>query len=495
MNIFGRTFTLSNLFFPKKEGNGWWYRFFSSKSGVFNDIDVIDAYENVPEVSAIINMGANAFSNMRLLEVDKDGKEKQTTEGQALIKLIKNPNWFQDGKEFLKQTKVFRSLFGNEYIFKTTPIGFNPTIERTKALYTLPSNIVKPVYDNAISFFLHVTAPKVIYKIKNDLGWVDYDQSLIIHFNDNRVNIKSSNDKDLLKGESKLQANKCVVNNMKASYESRGVIIRQRGANGAWVTKSKDGMGAAMPMEEPEKKDLQQKLGDYGTMGGQHQDIITNTELAWVQRGSNNAKNLGLFEEIEAGFDKLLDAFGIPKELFVRKDGSTYENQKEAEKGMYIRTIIPDANEWIGGVSGEFLTGDTTIIADYFHLPIFQEQIKDKTEAQMAQINVLSKLLQDKQITQQEYREKLLEMGIGDGKEIVVAGDANQQDIETKQAQAQLRGSVGGVQGILAIQTAVSTGTATRDAALSTLTIIYGFTDQQAADILGNPQPTTGQNF
>lgn len=412
MNIFGRTFTLSNLFFPKKEGNGWWYRFFSSKSDTFKELDVVDAYECVPEVAAIINLKGRAFSNMRLKEVDKEGNEKQTTEGQALIKLLLNPNWLQQGKEFLIQTKVFRDLFGNEYLYKTVPIGFNPTIERVKAIYTIPGNIVKPQYDNKIAFFLHVTAPKIIYKIKNELGWTDYDQQFVIHFNDNRVNIRSSNDKDLLKGESKLQSLRCVIHNMKAAYESKGVIIKKRGANGAWVTKSKDGLGAALPMEAGEKKELQDKMTGYGTMDGQDQDIITNADLDWIQRGPNNPKNLGLDDEIEKGFFKLLDAYGVPTELFARVQGSTYENQKQAEKGLYVRTIIPEANEWIGGVSSEFLTGDTTVVAEYFHLPIFQEDLKQRGDSLVTMTNALSKALADGAITIVQYQEELLKFGI-----------------------------------------------------------------------------------
>jgi hypothetical protein len=34
----------------------------------------------------------------------------------------------------------------------------------------------------------------------------------------------------------------------------------------------------------------------------------------------------------------------------------------------------------------------------------------------------------------------------------------------------------------------VSTGTATREAALATLEIVFGFTEQQAIEILGNSQ-------
>lgn len=489
--------TISNLWSPKKEGANWWYRFYSSKHDTFKTVDCLESYEKVSEVSAIINMKARAFSNMRLKEVDKDGNEKQTPAGQALINLIQNPNWFQAGHEFLIQTKTFREIFGNEYIFKTTPVGFKTTIDRTKALFAIPGNIVESKYDNSIPYFLNVVAPKITYKVKNESRWDEYDSELIIHFNDNRANIRSSVDKHLLNGTSKLELNSCVINNIKAAYESRGVILRQRGANGAWVTKSKDGIGAAMPMNPDEKEDLQKQLANYGTLAGQNQDIITNSDLAWVQRGPNDPQKLGIFQEIEEDFNKLLDAFGVPSEIFVRTKGATYENQRQAEKGLYVRTIMPEANEWIGGLSSEFLPegSQTSIVAEYTHLPIFQEDLKSRGEALNSMINCLSRLLQDKQITQEEYRQELTKIGIGDGQPIPTQADANQQEVETQKAQAQLRGSVGGVQGILAIQTAVSQGTATREAALSTLTIIYGFTDQQASDILGNPQPTQAQTF
>ncbi len=412
MNIFGREFTLNNLFTPKKEGNSWWYRFFSTKSDVWKSVDCIDAYESVPEVAAIISTKAKAWSNMRLKEVDKDGNEKQTTEGQALIKLIYNPNWFQQGKEFLIQTKTCRELFGDEYLYKLTPVGFKPDIMRVKALFTLPKNIVKCEYDSKIPFFLHVVSPPIKYQIKVDTDWKPFESANIIHFNDNRVSLKSATDKNLLNGESKLQPNRVVVNNMKAAYESRGVILKKRGANGAWVTKSKDGLGAVLPMQQDEKDELQGKMTNYGTMADQDQDIITNADLAWVQRGTNNPKNLGLFEEIQAGFNKLLDTFGVPKELFVTDAGSTYENQKTAEKGLYIRTIMPEANEWIGGLSSEFLTGDTTVVAEYFHLPIFQEDLKQRGDSLTSMVNALSKALADQAITIDQYKEELLKFGI-----------------------------------------------------------------------------------
>ena len=62
-------------------------------------------------------------------------------------------------------------------------------------------------------------------------------------------------------------------------------------------------------------------------------------------------------------------------------------------------------------------------------------------------------------------------------------------DEKRLEAQANLKGTVGGVQGILEIQSSVSKGITDRDAAIALLREIYGFTDEQAGAIIGNPKP------
>ncbi len=69
-------------------------------------------------------------------------------------------------------------------------------------------------------------------------------------------------------------------------------------------------------------------------------------------------------------------------------------------------------------------------------------------------------------------------------------------DVEAE-AKAKLKGSVGGVQGILEIQASVSQGITDYDAAISLLYEIFGFDDATARRILGNPKkqviPSDGQ--
>lgn len=64
--------------------------------------------------------------------------------------------------------------------------------------------------------------------------------------------------------------------------------------------------------------------------------------------------------------------------------------------------------------------------------------------------------------------------------------DGDPTDIEAE-AKARLKGSVGGVQGIIQIQEGVSSGTTDYEAAVTMLYEIYGFDDATARRLLGNP--------
>jgi hypothetical protein len=70
-----------------------------------------------------------------------------------------------------------------------------------------------------------------------------------------------------------------------------------------------------------------------------------------------------------------------------------------------------------------------------------------------------------------------------------VAGADTELARQRAEAQANLKGTVGGVQGILQIQQSVAEGITKREAAISLLETIYGFDTQTANALLGNPAP------
>lgn len=372
-------------------------------ANVFAKLQYLEAFNEIPELNAVINKRAKARAQGNYNVVNDKG---EVLHDHWLQKLIKNPNWFQAEKEFIRQSCLFRDIFGNEFLYNLTPVGLSKP-ERTSALFTLPPQLMDLDYKSNLLFFLTKTAPEIKYTTTTKGGEVEVDKDNLIHLNDNRVNIKDPADKSVLKGESKMEGLKPALNNIRLAYESRGIILKYRGALGILSNQSQDA-GGTIALDEKERETLQQQYKQYGGLHGQHQLIISNANLKWQQMNVNPDK-LGLFDETSADFDKILDSYDTPSELFVRKAGSTYENQKEARKGFIQDTVWPDGIEWCGAINRKYLLDDpkAKLTVDYSHLSIFQEDLKNRSDAMNTLIQALSKALADQVITLEEYQYEL----------------------------------------------------------------------------------------
>src|ERR1041384_7045786 len=99
--------------------------------------DLIRDFSEIPEINAVLNMKARMFLAGELKIVDKNGKDASKRHPEIAARL-KNPNWFQDQKEFMRQTKLFHEIFGDEFIYNLFPVGMKPS--RSSGLFTLPPN-------------------------------------------------------------------------------------------------------------------------------------------------------------------------------------------------------------------------------------------------------------------------------------------------------------------------------------------------------------------
>lgn len=404
MSWLGEAF--SNLWRPKKFGSSWFY-----SAGIDTDVwgwdkdKCLDSFNDIPELNAVINLKARSFANGVIKCVDKNGEEIEN----GVPECIKTPNWFQGQREFLRQTKLFRDIYGDEYIYQFFGVGMKE-LTGVKALFTLPPNLVECEYLAKQPFFAYPKAPPEIkYFLTETEEELPTEQ--IIHLNDNRVTVKSATGKNILKGESKMRGLAAAINNIRYAYEARGVILKTRGAVGLLANNATDVAGQVQ-LDPKERERVQKEFLGYGTLKGQHHTIITDMNLRWQKMGVNPSE-LGLYQETEQDFFKICDSYGVPIDLFSTVKGATFENQKQAEKGFYVRTIIPEANEWIGALSKALLTDGNSLVMDFSHLSIFAEDLKLRGESLTAITNALSKMLVDGVITTDEYKEELLKYGIG----------------------------------------------------------------------------------
>ena len=403
-----------NLFRPKFLSNGT--TFYPATATNWGDVDHIAAYEEVPEVNAVINKDAELFSNGKLIEVDRNGKPVGNSE---LTQLFENPNWMQSEKELLMQTRIFRNVLGNEYIYFLFPVGFSAN--RTKAIFTIPGNIVRCEYLDTVPFFLHSEKPNTVrYQVSVGGGYIDIDPDQIVHLNDNRVTIQSGTDKTLLLGTSKLKALAVPVQNIRYAYESRGVFLKQRGALGILTNVATDKHGLA-PFDEEDIEKVQQKYrSKYGGLADQFNLIISSNALKW-QSMAIDPEKLGVYKEVEESFYRIVDSFGMRMDLFSLSKGSTYENQKQAERSTYESHTIPVAAEWAAAINRKFdLPRGRRIVLDYMHLPIFQENLKERADTVAQMVNALTVMYADGAMTIDDYKLELSKLNIqanGKGKQ------------------------------------------------------------------------------
>jgi len=382
---------------PKKDSNGnWFYSILGAKTDSFSKYDSLKAFSEIPELNAVINWKASAFRNGKIQMVNKSGDVIDENPP-----LFANPNYFQAQGEFLRQTKLFHDIFGNEYMYILTGLS-SGKLDSAKHIFTLPPQHVEIKENTALPFWIRTEGDSV-YSIQWNGKKIPLDIKDLIHLNDNRVDVNPNN---LVEGASKIQSLAAPLNNIRAAYEARGTNLTQMGPRGILSNGTKDGMGATMNLDKKAKDLLHQEMDEYGAMKGQKKMIMTNLALEWQAMGYST-ENLKAFEEVTADHHKVCDAFGLSVDLFSRDKGSTFNNKEIAEKAAYQNTIIPEAQEWMDSINMFFGLTDNKLTMTFGHLPIFQAD-KDKTASALVKVTAaLDKALASGVITIEEYKEQL----------------------------------------------------------------------------------------
>lgn len=387
-------------------GNEFFYPLFGGMSLNWSDNQYLKHYLEVPEVAAVINKKATAFSNMKL-EVVSKATGKPVNNQEPVVRLLRRPNYFQSQKEFLFQTKLFHEIFGNEYLYFLSPAGFR----NVTGLFTLPPNFVE-IEEPSTPYFLRSDfADGVQYWISFGNKRVSLERGKFLHINNASADLKSDN---VFKGESRMRSLAGPIANIRAAYEARNVLIENRGALGILTNGQSDAIGSSLPLDPKEKEKLQKYFKQYGLTKHQSQVIITSLNLKWQQM-TIDADKLQLFEETKYDQEKICDAYGVPFELFANQKGVTYDNKKEAKKELYENTIIPEAAEWVDALNRYFETQNRSweIVFSFDHLDVFQENKKDRAQALSMLVTALSKAYADGALSLEEYKKELAKLKIG----------------------------------------------------------------------------------
>lgn len=376
------------------------------KGAVYLDTDVPKKlFDTIPQLNQVITKKANMFANMRLVLVDKDGKEVEDPNFQ---KFIENPNILQTQNEFLKLWSKQVDVYGNLFCYKSqaSKLQAYPTSVNLVSPFNISPVLTGKIYDQT-----ELSGIIEKYETRNNLSQKEFPTQDILW-------VKNADLDDPTIGISPLRSLKFPLSNTKLAYDYLNVISNEKGAIGM-ISKenSKDAFGD-IPMTPEEKKELEKAFqNSYGL--GQSEDgsnkmriQITQSAMKW-QPMSYPTKELLLMEQIDANFLTIIDHYGLNVNIFSSK-AQTYENVIGAIRQCYQDTIFVCADEFTQAF-GKFIgvKEGLKLKADYSHLPIFQTDESAKSTDLKTKVETLSQLVSTQIITKEQANSIIkIELGL-----------------------------------------------------------------------------------
>lgn len=385
---------------------------FKGNSKVLKE-DFFDWYKTNPIVFTAINERAKAVANCKFFIKNKDG---ELIENEITDKLNK-PNKHASRNEFLMQLMTYKGIWGTGYIY------FN----KLRLSQDLKDTEILNIPANRLSFDVTKYSWKDYDYLMNELKFIDDSEIKINYLGINSDEAKELNKDNLLTlldstvfsnpyySESRLKALRYIVSNIQAGLESENTFLSTPGGMGMLVPDNKDASGVGVALREDEAEEIEKQLQqDYGSLSGQRNIRIINSPTKYIPTMVDFSK-LKISESVIQNALIIFGAYGLPKELLTALvKGSTFENQTAAYKNYIQNTAQNEANTIAEELTAYIKPKEGVIVASFDHLPIMQEDEKEreekrKTKAETLKINkeVYDDLLERGLITLDEYKQKL----------------------------------------------------------------------------------------
>ncbi len=365
----------------------WYNQFLNRKLPVIIDTNnLMLVVKSIPLLEAIITKKALMAKNVRfrMYKVDANGEADKTNEifKHRTLSLLKKPNCLQSKADFIAQWSFFRSVYSDGLVYKNKPTK----VSYPKILWNLPMGEMKIIPTGKL--FQQVSVDEIIdyYEHINNqfpnASPKSYYPSEIIRYVENSMD-------QYFFGTSKLLINKTIISNIQMAFNTRNILLHDRGAIGILSASSGDDAGA-LPLDEEERELIQKDYHrKYGLRDDQMSVLITNSALKW-QSMSYPTKDLMLFEEIEDDFCHLLTMFGLLRDIFPNSaisrsstpiGGDGKGKIEEAMKITYSTTLQAEMDEFCDGINSDtdfnHEAEGVLLCADYTHLPCMQEDQVD----------------------------------------------------------------------------------------------------------------------
>lgn len=340
-----------------------------------------ELYRTTPQLSIVINKDAQMLSNGRFVVKNLKGEVQENHEA---LKLLMNPNAVQNQNSWLMDYQIQKNIYGNQFIY------INRAYRNAfpSSLINLNSSMVKVIKTG--KFVKQNKLDEIIerYDVQESNGSITpYEVNDVIFS-------QIINPNNPLMGLSPLHSLTMPISNIRGAYGFRNKIIVKSGALGILSSASKDASGG-IPLNVQERQRIeQQHSNDYGIHDGQSSLIMTGSPLSW-QSMSYPTKDLLLFEEVEADFKSIIDAYGHNADIYSNLNNAKYSNMNEALRQTYQNRVIPESEQLCFNLSNRLgLTEKGLILElDYSHIEVMKSNEKEVIENFKMKADAIATLL------------------------------------------------------------------------------------------------------
>jgi hypothetical protein len=301
-------------------------------------------FNNVSEINGLVTYIAQKCADIPVKHVKVLGnkKEKEIKDSE-ILKLIKKPNQFNHGRQYLINCFSSYLVFGTIPINKIKSIGWG-----YKELYLFPGNQFYPIPLKSINQYGQPQTgvdwrfnPIVKYRLFIDSIPKDFLPEDVMVINDSNLSFANG---QYMTGQSRLASAIRSIKTLSYIYDTVNTLIAGKGAEGIVVNRLKSGQ-ADTGWDPVDKKQVETTLYSYGLTDGRRPIAVTEKDLGFVRI----SVPIGDFMPIEIKqheFRTLATALLFPSVLLNDKEGSIYNNVVLAQKAFYTDCAQPIVNQF-----------------------------------------------------------------------------------------------------------------------------------------------------
>lgn len=300
----------------------------------------------------------------------------EENENHPLIKLLNNPNEFQSKQDFLKEFIFNKYSYGFVYQYPLKPDGFLAKLDNVDSIYNLNPKGIK--YNE--NFATRLLSRSEIQELKQkQFKYTEKHQERNFNISDVIPFYDTANglgDDFMMKAKSRLLSIAKPIKNIDVALSAEHTALSQAGT---WIISgsSKGGnVGISTGLTGKEKQEMETSFNGFGL--AQRKRAIFTDKMLDANSLHTPMSELGIKESVMNNANLIINAFGIPKEVYsIDKSGSTFENQKEAYINLIQNVVQAEVNDLCNSYMSYFdLKGDV-ITGTFDHVAVMQH-IEDK---------------------------------------------------------------------------------------------------------------------